>query len=88
MELGGNITNRNFETICRVFNVNPKWLESGENPMFVPSSDKDFLDRLAEEKGLNDMEKALIGSIIDLPRPATRVAVPKGSLPAVRTNCP
>ena len=75
MELGGNITNRNFETICRVFNVNPKWLESGENPMFVPSSDKDFLDRLAEEKGLNDMEKALVGSIIDLPRPAREAVI-------------
>ena len=43
--------------------------------MFVPSSDKDFLDQLAEEKGLNDMEKALIGSIIDLPRPAREAVI-------------
>ena len=69
-----NLSPRTFELICHNFNVNPKWLESGEYPMFVPSSDKDFLDRLTEEKGLNDMEKALIGSIIDLPRP-TREAV-------------
>ena len=75
IELGGNITDRNFESICRNFNVNPKWLESGEYPMFVPSSDKDFLDQLAEEKGLNDMEKALIGSIIDLPRPAREAVI-------------
>ena len=75
IELGGNITDRNFESICRVFNVNPQWLESGEYPMFVPSPDKDFLDRLAEEKGLNDMEKALIGSIIDLPRPAREAVI-------------
>lgn len=75
IELGGNITERNFESICRNFNVNPQWLESGEYPMFVPSPDKDFLDRLAEEKGLNDMEKALIGSIIDLPRPAREAVI-------------
>ena len=43
--------------------------------MFVPSPDKDFLDRLAEKKGLNDMEKALIGSIIDLPRPAREAVI-------------
>ena len=70
-----NLSPRNFELICRNFNVNPKWLESGEYPMFVPSSDKDFLDRLAEEKGLNPMEKSLIGSIIDLPRPAREAVI-------------
>ena len=75
IELGGNITERNFESICRVFNVNPQWLESGEYPMFVPSPEKDFLDRLAEEKGLNPMEKALIGSIIDLPRSAREAVI-------------
>ena len=75
IELGGNITERNFESICRIFNVNPKWLESGEYPMFVPSPEKDFLDRLAEEKGLNPMEKALIGSIINLPRAAREAVI-------------
>ena len=76
IESGANsLSPRNFDNICQIFNVNPKWLESGEYPMFVPSSDKDFLDQLAEEKGLNDMEKALIGSIIDLPRPAREAVI-------------
>lgn len=70
-----NLSPRTFELICYNFNVNPQWLESGEPPMFAPSPEKDFLDRLAEEKGLNPMEKALIGSIIDLPRPAREAVI-------------
>lgn len=70
-----SLSPRNFDLICSNFNVNPKWLESGEYPMFVPSHDRDFLDQLAEEKGLNPMEKALIGSIIDLPRPARNAVI-------------
>lgn len=76
IESGANsLSPRNFDNICQIFNVNPQWLESGEYPMFVPSSDKDFLDKLAEDKGLNPMEKALIGSIIDLPRPAREAVI-------------
>ena len=58
-----------------MFNVNPQWLETGEGEMFLQSADKDFLDRLAEEKGLNPDEKALIGSIIDLPHEARKAVI-------------
>lgn len=75
IELGSNVTDRNSESICRVFNVNPQWLKNGEGEMFNPPPEKDFLDLLAEEKGLNDEEKALIGSIIDLPKAARKAVI-------------
>ena len=62
-----NLTDRNFDTICRVFNVNPEWLRSGVGEMFNSSNEKSYLDQLAEEKGLDAKGKALIQSIIDLP---------------------
>ncbi len=76
IESGVNsLSPRNFELICRTFNVNPQWLETGEGKMYNPPPEKDFLDLLAEEKGLNDEEKALIASIIDLPRPARKAVI-------------
>ena len=59
-----NLTPRNADAICRVFNVNSKWLKEGKGKIFNETS---FLDQLAAEKGLNEREKALIQSIIDLP---------------------
>lgn len=61
------LTPRNFSIICEKFNVNPDWLEKGVGEMFMPAPQKTFLDLLAEEKGLNAREVALIQSIIDLP---------------------
>lgn len=77
IEKGNNrLLPRNAELICQKFNVNPQWLETGEGEMYNPAPKKnsDFLDLLAKEKGLTDEEKALIGSIIDLP-PEARKAV-------------
>ena len=62
-----NLTDRNFDTICRVFNVNPEWLRSGVGEMFNVPAEKDLLDKLAEEKGLDARDMVLIQSIIDLP---------------------
>jgi len=77
IETGINqLSPRNAELICQKFNVNPRWLETGEGEMYnpPPKENSDFLDLLAKEKGLTDEEKALIGSIIDLP-PEARKAV-------------
>lgn len=62
-----NLTDRNFNAICREFNVNPEWLRNGVGEMFNPPASKNFLEKLAEEKGLDARGKALIQSIIDLP---------------------
>ena len=68
------LTDRNFNAICDVFNVNPKWLRTGEGEMFNPPPEDKWLDDLAKRKGLTSEEKALIGSIIELP-PSARKAV-------------
>lgn len=70
-----NLSPRNAELICQKFNVNPRWLETGEGEMFNPDPEDDFLDKLARDKGLDDDEKALIGSIIDLPREARQAVI-------------
>lgn len=61
------LTARNISIICDKFNVNPEWLREGKGEMFKPQEEKNFLDLLVEEKGLDAREKALIQSIIDLP---------------------
>ena len=77
IEKGNNrLSPRNAELICQRFNINPEWLESGEGEMYnaPPKKNSDFLDQLAKQKCLTEEEKALIGSIIDLP-PEARKAV-------------
>lgn len=71
IESGRNkLTVRNFDAICREFNVNPTWLETGEGEIF--SEPKDGLARLAEEYNLNDGDLAIIKSFAELP-PELRV---------------
>lgn len=68
IESGNNgLTDRNFESICRVYNVNPRWLESGEGVMFAEKKTKNYLELLAEEKNLSPNDIAIIQSILDLP---------------------
>lgn len=59
-----NLTDRNFNAICREFNVNPTWLETGEGEMFLPSTS---LERLAHEYELTADEMALIKNFVQLP---------------------
>lgn len=62
-----NLTERNFESICRVFNVNPDWLRYGVGEMFNPKKKNQYLDSLINEYGLNNEHKILIESILELP---------------------
>ena len=58
------LTDRNFNAICEKFNVNPKWLETGEGEMFLNPS---TLDKLAAEYDLTPEESALIKTFAELP---------------------
>ena len=51
-----NLTERNIEFICSMFNVNKKWLESGEGEIFVELSED---EKLAAWMGkiMNDKRK-------------------------------
>lgn len=61
------ITARNVDAICRVFNVNEKWLRTGEGEMFNPPKELDFLEKLALERNLTKEDIAIIKSYLDLP---------------------
>lgn len=52
-------------SICRVFNVNEKWLRTGDGNMLttVPAGE---LDRLAERYNLPDMAKRIIKAFVEL----------------------
>ena len=68
LESGKNsLTERNFESICRVFNVNAEWLRNGVGEIFKPQEKKTYLDFLIAEYGLKNEHKILIESILELP---------------------
>ncbi len=68
IESGRNkLTKRNFDSICREFNVNPEWLRNEVGEMFLPQKKSQYLDLLIKEYGLNNEHKVLIESILELP---------------------
>ncbi len=54
-----------FNNICKTFNVNEKWLRTGEGEMFYPTSET-VIDKLVEEYHLGDLEKQIILEFIQL----------------------
>ena len=51
--------NQTIELICREYNVNREWLETGVGEMFIESPES-ALDRLAAEHSLGPNQKALL----------------------------
>jgi len=56
--------------ICREFNVNEKWLRTGEGEMFAPAPSS-ALDALAQERGLTHREYIVLEKFLLL-RPEVR----------------
>lgn len=55
MKLTG-LTERNFDTICSVYSVNPEWLSTGKGEMFLETKKEEtdtFADALQRETGYN-----------------------------------
>ena len=68
IERGRNaLTKRNFDNICRVFNVNPEWLKTGEGEMFNKKGKERYLELLIAEYNLKSEHKILLESILELP---------------------
>ena len=68
IERGRNaLTKRNFDNICRTFDVNPDWLRIGEGEMFNKKGHERYLELLIEDYGLKTEHKILLESILDLP---------------------
>lgn len=66
------LTDRNFNAICREFNVNPSWLKDGVGEMFLNPS---TLDKLAAEYDLTPDETALIKTFAELPAADRQVII-------------
>ncbi len=68
VETGRNkLTTRNFDNICRAFNVNPDWLRDGVGEMFLPEIEKSALDLFAEENNLTAADVEFISTFANLP---------------------
>lgn len=62
-----------LKLICKTYNVNPLWLTEGKGDMFFEVADE-FLDDLAIEYELTDIEKKIVSNFVKLP-PAERAQV-------------
>ena len=67
IEQGSNLTERNFNAICKAFSVNPDWLRNGVGEMFVETREA-MIQEVAEEFGLTPEETILVRTYLELPR--------------------
>lgn len=67
----GNPSDRTISDICRVFNVNRRYLEQGEEPMFLPELDPntDFINALLEnsDSPFVDVIRKILRVYVELP---------------------
>ena len=63
---GGTVTDRNFDAICKAFNVNPEWLRHGVGEIFVETRES-LLQSVVAEFDLTDGEAALMKTFLELP---------------------
>lgn len=72
MEINGNtITDQNKQIICDKFNVNIRWLEDGEEPMYL---ERDLFDQLRDEYKLTGIEEQILRLYCNL-EPSRRSAI-------------
>lgn len=75
MEQGGTVTERNFNAICKAFDVNPEWLRYGVGEMFLETREA-IIREVAEEYKLTSSETALVRAFLEL-EPEDRAGVLK-----------
>lgn len=76
LELGENtLTDQMAKSICREYNVNNLYLQTGKGEMFsaLPES---ILDELCEEYGMDDLDRSIVSSYLQL-SDAERAAIKK-----------
>lgn len=62
-----NLTEQMLLSICREFNVNEKWLRTGEGEMFIKAK-ATFLSDVQRQFNLSDFEVNIIKSYLELDR--------------------
>ena len=65
LESGSTLTERNFNAICKAFDVNPEWLREGVGEMFRNSREV-IIRSVAEEFELDEPETNLIRAFLEL----------------------
>ena len=65
MESGGTVTERNFNAICKAFNVNPSWLRDGKGAIFVETREV-LIQTVADEYELSADEILLMRTFLAL----------------------
>lgn len=63
---GGTVTERNFDAICKAFNVNPEWLRHGVGEVFLETRES-LLQSVVAEFDLTEGEAALMKTFLELP---------------------
>ncbi|MBR4384031.1 MAG: hypothetical protein IKP64_10810, partial [Selenomonadaceae bacterium] len=63
---GGTVTDRNFNAICKAFNVNPDWLRHGVGEIFVETREA-LIQSLVDEFDLSPNEAVLLKTFLELP---------------------
>lgn len=63
---GGTVTERNFNAICKAFNVNPDWLRHGVGEIFVETREA-LIQSLVDEFDLSPNEAVLLKTFLELP---------------------
>ncbi|MBQ7628717.1 MAG: helix-turn-helix transcriptional regulator, partial [Selenomonadaceae bacterium] len=67
IEIGTNVvTDRNFDAICKAFNVNPAWLRDGVGEIFVETREA-LIQSLVDEFDLKPNEAVLLKTFLELP---------------------
>lgn len=70
IEMGKKVpADRTIKDICRIFNVNHKWMETGEGNMFLPAinEEADYVSELLEDvdNPLYDLIKAIMKTYLE-----------------------
>ena len=68
MEVGTNeITERNFDAICKAFSVNPEWLRNGVGEMFIETApEEEIIQNVVKKFNLTDDDAILIRTYLEL----------------------
>lgn len=54
------------DLICRVYNVNPIYMKTGEGEMFISDNDEVLLDEVKQRYKLTDEEVSIVKSYLEL----------------------
>ena len=60
-----NLSEQMLLAICREYNVNEKWLRTGEGEMFIETKES-FLENISKQYSLDDLDIKIIESYLNL----------------------